>query len=174
MKRKVWILLLVQHLLPQRNSQSREPNRKALAYEPWNISVTRRGRCRLADKLSVLSEPRHARRIRNYYRDAETSSVFIARGYLRSNAQNRHRFHHLPNNNQVIRHFRYCVALPSGVQAGFFKENVEKPVLVRTRFLWFKGHNTQTLALRQASGNLPAFFFQFSSTIKSCKRIYFS
>jgi len=33
------------------------------------------------------------------YLDAETnsvSSVFIARGYLRSNAQNRHPFHHLP------------------------------------------------------------------------------
>jgi len=31
--------------------------------------------------------------------DAETSSVssvFIAQGYLRSNAQNRHPFHHLP------------------------------------------------------------------------------
>ena len=33
------------------------------------------------------------------YLHAETSnvsSVFIARGYLRSNAQNRHPFHHLP------------------------------------------------------------------------------
>ena len=47
-----------------------------------------RGRCRLTDKLSVLSEPRHARWICSYYLDAETSSVFIARGYLRSNAKN--------------------------------------------------------------------------------------
>jgi len=30
MKKKVWIL--VQHLLPKRKSQSREPNRRALAY----------------------------------------------------------------------------------------------------------------------------------------------
>jgi len=87
MKRKVWIL--VQHLLPKRNSQSLEPNRKALEYEPWNMSVGLRGRCRLTDKLSVLSESCHARRI-GYYLNAETSSVssvFIARGYLRSNAQ---------------------------------------------------------------------------------------
>jgi len=47
MKRKVWIL--VQQLLPKRNSQSWEPNRKALAYKPWNMSVRPRGRCRLAD-----------------------------------------------------------------------------------------------------------------------------
>ena len=36
---------------------------------------------------------------KTYYLDAETSSVcsvFIARGYLRSNAQNRHPFHHQP------------------------------------------------------------------------------
>ena len=97
MKRKVWIL--VQHLLPKRNSQRWEPNLKALAYEPWNMSVRLRGRCRLTDKLSVLSKPLHARRIGNCYLDAETSSVssiFIARGYLRSNAQNWHPFHHLP------------------------------------------------------------------------------
>jgi len=37
MKRKVWIF--VQHQLPKRNSQSREPNRKAFAYEPWNMAV---------------------------------------------------------------------------------------------------------------------------------------
>jgi len=36
-----------------------------------------------------------ARRIRSYYLDAETSSVSMALGYLRSNAQNRHPFHHL-------------------------------------------------------------------------------
>jgi len=45
MKRKVWIL--VQRPLPKRNSQSWEPNRKALPYEPWNMSVGLRGRCRL-------------------------------------------------------------------------------------------------------------------------------
>jgi len=61
MKRKVW--MFVQQLLPKRNSQSWDPNRKALAYEPWNISVKLRGRCRLAGKLSVLSEPNHSRRI---------------------------------------------------------------------------------------------------------------
>ena len=97
MKRKVWIL--VQQLLPKRNSKSWEPNRHALAYKPWNMSVRLRGRCRLTDKLSVSSEPIHARRIGSYYINAETSSVFsvfIARGYLRSNAQNRHPFHHLP------------------------------------------------------------------------------
>ena len=97
MKRKVWIL--VQQLQPKRNSHTWEPNRKALAYEPWNRSVRQRGRCRLADKLSVLSEPLHARRIGSYYLDAATSSVSsvsVARGYLRSNAQNRHPFHHLP------------------------------------------------------------------------------
>jgi len=60
----VWIL--VQHLLPKRNSQSWEPNRKAVAYESWNMSVRLWGRCRLTDKLSILSEPRHVRRIRNY------------------------------------------------------------------------------------------------------------
>jgi len=63
------------------------------------MSVTLRGGCRLTDKLSVLSEPRHVRQNRNYCLDAETSGVsgvFIARGYLRSNAQNRHPFHHLP------------------------------------------------------------------------------
>jgi len=97
MKRKVWIL--VQHLLPKRNSQSWERNRKALAYEPLNISVTLRGRCWLTDKLSVSSEPRHVGRIRKHCLDAGTSSVssvFIARDDLRSNAQNRHPFHHLP------------------------------------------------------------------------------
>jgi len=92
----VWIL--VQQLLPKRNSQSWEPNRIALAYEPWNMAVKLRGRCRLTDKLSVLTKPRHARRIGSHYLDAESSvsSIFIARGYLRSNAQNRHPFHHLP------------------------------------------------------------------------------
>jgi len=62
------------------------------------MSVTLRGRCRLSDKLSVLSDPRHARRICSYYFDAETSSVssvFIARGCLRSNVKNRHPFNHL-------------------------------------------------------------------------------
>jgi len=61
MKRKGWIL--VQQLLPQRNSQSWEQNRKTLAYKPWNRSARLRGRCRLTDKLSVLSEPLHARLI---------------------------------------------------------------------------------------------------------------
>ena len=63
------------------------------------MSVRLRGCWRPNDKLSVLSEPLHAMGISNYYLDAETStvySVFIARGYLRSNAQNRHPFHHLP------------------------------------------------------------------------------
>jgi len=55
MKRKVWTI--VQQLLSKRNSQSWEPSRKALAYEPWNMSVRIRGRWWLADKLSVLSEP---------------------------------------------------------------------------------------------------------------------
>jgi len=99
-KRKIWkVWIFVQHLLQKRNSQSWEPNRKALAYESWNMSVTLRCRCWLIDKLSALSELRHVRRIRNYYLDAETSngsSVFIARGYLRSNTQNRHPFHDLP------------------------------------------------------------------------------
>jgi len=72
MKREVWIL--VQQLLPKRNSQSWEPNQKALAYEPWNISVRLRGHCSLTDKLSVLSEALHARRIRSYYLDAEMTS----------------------------------------------------------------------------------------------------
>jgi len=45
MKREVWIL--VQQLLPKRNSQRWEPNRKALAYEPWNMSVRLWGHCRL-------------------------------------------------------------------------------------------------------------------------------
>jgi len=40
MKRKV--LILVQQLLPKR---------KALTYEPWNMSVRLRGRCRLPHKL---------------------------------------------------------------------------------------------------------------------------
>jgi len=65
------------------------------------MSVRLRGRCRLTDKLSVSSKSLHARRVGSYYLDvdAETSSVssvFIARGYLRSNAQNRHPFHHPP------------------------------------------------------------------------------
>jgi len=63
------------------------------------MSVTLRGCCRLTDKLSILSEPRHVRRIHNYI-DAEmssVSSVFIMRAYLRSNAQNWHPFHHLPS-----------------------------------------------------------------------------
>jgi len=97
MKRKVWIL--VQQLLPQRNSQSWEPNRKALTYEPSNVSVRLRGRCLLGGKLSVLSEPRYAKRIRTHCVDAETSSlssVFIARGYLSSNVKNQHPFNHLP------------------------------------------------------------------------------
>jgi len=63
--------------------------------------VRLRGRCRLTDKFSVLSEPLHARRIGfgSYNLDAETSSVssvFVVRGYLRPNAQNQHPFHHLP------------------------------------------------------------------------------
>jgi len=33
MKRKVW--MLVQQLLPKRNSQRWEPKWKVLAYEPW-------------------------------------------------------------------------------------------------------------------------------------------
>ena len=112
MKRKVW--MLVQHLLPKRNSQSWEPNRKALAYQPWNMSATLRGHYRLVDKLSVLSEQRHVRRIRNYFLDAETgsvSSVFITRGYLRSNAQNRHPFHHLPWLARPVQNswLRHCV-----------------------------------------------------------------
>ena len=109
MKRKVWIL--VQQLLPKRNSQSWELNRKALAYEPWNMSVRLRGRCRPTDQLSVLSEPRHARRIGCYYLVAETSSVssvFIARGYLGSNALNRHPFRHLPKTSEVFVHWRRC------------------------------------------------------------------
>jgi len=63
-----------------------------LACEPWNTSVSIRGRCRPTDKLSVLSEPCHARRICSYYLDAETSSissVFVARGYLRAVVPNR-------------------------------------------------------------------------------------
>ena len=90
----------MQQLLPKRNSQSWESNRKALSYEPWNMSFRLRGHCRPSDKLSVLSEPLHARWIGNYYLDAETSSVtsvFIVWGYLKSNAQNRHPFHHLPS-----------------------------------------------------------------------------
>jgi len=62
------------------------------------MSVRLRGRCRQVDKLSVLSEPRHARRIRSHYLDAETSnvsSVLNARGYRRSNVQNRHPFYHM-------------------------------------------------------------------------------
>jgi len=101
MKRKVWIL--VQQLLPKRNSESWEPNRQALAYEPWNMSVRLRGRCWLADKFGLLSEQIDSRRSGSYYLDAETSSVssiFIARGYLRSNAQNRHPFHHLPSKSR--------------------------------------------------------------------------
>jgi len=39
------------------------------------MSVRLRGRCHLTDKLSVLSEPLHARQIGSYYLDAETSSV---------------------------------------------------------------------------------------------------
>jgi len=65
--------------------------RKALAYEPLNISVRLQGRFCLTDKSSVLSEPRHARRIRSNYLDSETSSVssvYIARGYLRSSVKN--------------------------------------------------------------------------------------
>ena len=55
----------------------------------------------VADSMlnSVLCAPRHNRLIGNYYLVAETSSVssvFVARGYLRSNAQNQHPFHHLP------------------------------------------------------------------------------
>ena len=89
----------MQHPLSKRNYQSWETNRKALAHELLNISVRLWSRCRMTDKLSVLSEPRHARRIRSYYIAAETrsvSSVFITRSYLRWNAQNRHPFHHLP------------------------------------------------------------------------------
>jgi len=83
MKRKMWIL--VQQILLKRNSRSWEPNRKALAYEPWNMSVRLRGRCRQSDKLSGLSKPLHARRISSCCLDAKTSSVssgFITRGYL--------------------------------------------------------------------------------------------
>jgi len=59
----------------------------------------------MTDKLSVLSEPLHARRIGSYYLDAETfgvSSVFIARRYLRSNAQNRRPIHHLPFGGDLV------------------------------------------------------------------------
>ena len=66
---------------------------------PLNISIRLRGPCRLTDKLSVLSEPRHVTPIGSHYLVAETSSVssvFIKRGYLRSNAQNRHPFIYLP------------------------------------------------------------------------------
>jgi len=45
MKRKLW--MLVQHLLPKRNSQSCEPNQRTLAYELWYMSVRLQGRCRL-------------------------------------------------------------------------------------------------------------------------------
>jgi len=98
----------VQQLLPKRNFQSWEQNWKAVAYEPWNMSVRLRGCCRLADKLSVLSEPLHMPGesvVSSYYLqylDAEmssVSSVFIARGSLRSNALNRHPFHHLPQSS---------------------------------------------------------------------------
>jgi len=41
------------------------------------MTVGLRGRCRLADKLSVLSEPLHDRRIGSYYLDAERA-VFPA------------------------------------------------------------------------------------------------
>jgi len=56
-KRKVWILVHVQHLPPKRNSQSWEPNRKALAYEPWNMPVRTRDCCRLTDQLSSAFYP---------------------------------------------------------------------------------------------------------------------
>jgi len=80
------------------------------------MSVRLRGRCRPTDKLSVLYEPLHSKRIGNYYLDAETSSVssvFIVLGYLRSNAQsrmqNRHPFHHLPSFS--LRHFVHFSAI---------------------------------------------------------------
>jgi len=73
--------------------QNQTPKLRA---EPKSISTRimkhvckARDRCRRTDKLSVLSEPLHTRRIGSYYLDPETSSVssvFIARGYLRSNA----------------------------------------------------------------------------------------
>jgi len=81
----------------------------------------------LTDKLSVLSEPRHARRIRSYYLVAETSSVssvFIARGYLRSNVQDQHPFHHLPQ--------------ARGCGAGLYEEAVTgyyKALLMRKRLV---------------------------------------
>ena len=76
-------------------------------YEPLNISARLRGCCRLTDKPSVLFELRHAMQNRSYYLDAETSSVssvFIARGYLRSNAQTRYPFFHLPFFNHVAKY----------------------------------------------------------------------
>jgi len=98
MKRKVWIL--VQHLLPKRNSQSWEPNRKALAYEPWNMSV--RYKVNADWLINSAFYPSHfmpgGSVVIPWCRNEQSSvsSVFIAWGYLRSNAQNRHPFHHLP------------------------------------------------------------------------------
>jgi len=87
--------------MPNENESRKAENgiEKHWHMSPLNLLVRLRCRCRLTDKLSVLSEPRHARRSRSYYLVAETSSVssvFIARGYLSSNVQDRHPFHHLP------------------------------------------------------------------------------
>jgi len=63
------------------------------------MSVRLRGRCRLTDKLAFYpSRVMSGGSVITAF-DVETSSfssVFIARSYLRSNAQNRHPFHHLP------------------------------------------------------------------------------
>jgi len=59
----------------------------------------------MTDELSVLSERRHASRIRHYHLNAEMSSVFSvlsARGHLRSNVKNRHRFNHLPCSRSTV------------------------------------------------------------------------
>ena len=84
--------------------QNKTPKAERRTEKHWhtillNISIRLRGPCRLTDKLSVLSEPRHVTPFGSHYLVAETSSVssvFITRGYLRSNAQNRHPFIYLP------------------------------------------------------------------------------
>ena len=40
---------------------------KSLGIRALNLSVRLRSRCPLTDKLRILPEPRHARRIRSYY-----------------------------------------------------------------------------------------------------------
>jgi len=72
-KTKVWKFM--QPPLTFRKSPSWAPNRRPLAHWTSNIKTVLWGRCRLIDNISVLSEPRHARRISSHY--LEINAIYL-------------------------------------------------------------------------------------------------